>query len=482
MKNSSILTGIILIVLYAHIFAQPDRSKVPAIPPAPELNLPAVQQFDLSNGLKVYFMEKHEVPLVQLNILVKTGSVNDPNEKSGIAGLMADMLDEGAAGKTALQIADEIDFLGAEISSGAGMHFSSVNLHTPLSKFDQALRILSQIVLTPDFPENELDRLKKERLTTILQWHDDPRSIASVAFSQLLFSKNHPYGRPSIGNEVSIRNISAADLKDFHNRYFKSNNAYVITVGDITKEKLTAALEESFGKWQKGDVPQVKLKEPEQVKNRIVYLIDKPGAPQSVLSMGRVGLPRLSKDYFPVSVMNTVLGGSFSSRLNQNLREQHGYTYGAFSSFGFRPLPGPFSAQASVQTEVTDSALIQFLKELNDISAEIPEQELSRAKNYLALGYPSNFQTVRDIAGQLAEIVQYSLPEDYFNEYIPSVNEVDAAKAIDAAKKYIVPDQMIIVVVGDRSKIEEGIRRLNLGEIKNLSVTDVLGAIPEVVQ
>jgi zinc protease len=222
------------------------------------------------------------------------------------------------------------------------------------------------------------------------------------------------------------------------------------------------------------------VKAPDQVKKRIVYLIDKPAAPQTVISIGRVGVQRLTEDYFPISVMNTILGGSFSSRLNQNLREEHGYTYGAFSSFQFRPLPGPFVTQASVQTEITDSALIQFFKELNGIREEIPDAELSRAKNYLALGYPANFQTVGDIANQISEIIQYSLPESYFNEYIPSVKAVTLAQTQEAADEYIIPDQMIVVIVGDKAKIEEGIRKLNLGEIKNFTIKDVLGEMPKI--
>lgn len=481
MKKLVLFFFIPISFLQIEIIAQkPDRTNIPKLPAAPELKLPAIQQFELTNGLKVYFMEKHEVPLLQLNVIVKTGSINDPDDKLGIASLSMDMLDEGAAGKSALELADEIDYLGVSISSNSGLHFSSVNLHTPLSKFDDAIKILSNIVLSPDFPKNELDRKKKEVLTTILQWHDQPTIIASVAFNQLLFTKEHPYGKPSAGNESSIKNITSEDLRSFHSKFFKSNNAFIIAVGDLSKDKLKFSLEQNFGKWQKGDVPMIKLKEAEQVKSRTIYLIDKPGAPQSVIYIGRIGVARLTPDYFPLIVMNTILGGSFSSRLNQNLRETHGYTYGAGSAFGFRLLSGPFSTWSSVQTEVTDSALIQFFKELNGISRDIPEDELTRAKNYLALGYLANFQTVNDIAGQISEIIQYSLPGNYFNQYIPSVQGIGLAEVSNAAKKYIVPDQMIVVVVGDKAKIEEGMRKLNLGEIKNLTIKDVLGEMPKI--
>jgi len=459
------------------VYAQnPDRTKPPLLPAPKKLNLPGVQQFSLSNGLKVFLMEKHEVPLMQLNLVVKTGSVEDPDDKVGLANLTLDMLDEGAAGKTSLQIADEIDFLGARISTGAGVHSSGISLHTPLSKFDDALRIMSEIVLKPDFPQKELDRKKKDRLTSLMQMHDQPTAIAGIAFNQLLFGKAHPYGRMS--DENAIKNFNAGMLKDFYKKYFVSNNSYLIAVGDISKNDLIKKLESAFGKWKKGDIKRNNVKEPAQVSSRVVYLIDKPGAAQSVINIGRIGASRLTADYDPIVVMNTLLGGSFTSRLNQNLREQHGYTYGASSRFAFRHVPGSFVAASSVQTEVTDKALVEFFKELNGIREPLTDEDLNRAKNLVALSYPDNFQSVAEIASQLEEMAEYNLPENYFGNYVSKVLSLNGKEVNAAAKKYIVPEQMIVVVVGDRSKAEDGIKKLNLGEIKILSITDVLGKVP----
>jgi len=460
------------------LYAQsPDRTKPPQLPAPQKLNLPAIQQFSLSNGLNVVLMEKHEVPLIQLNVITKMGSVNDPENKTGLAGLTMNMLTEGAAGKTSLEIADAIDFLGARISANAGAHSSGIYLHTPLSKFDEALKIMSDILLRPDFPQKELDRKKKDRLTSLMQMHDQPTAIATAAFNKILFGKEHPYGRMASENE--IKGFSVEDLKSFYKKYSTVNNSFVIVVGDIKKEELKKKLETVLGKWQKGDVKETKIKEPAQVTNRIVYLIDKPGAAQSVINIGRIGTSRLTPDYNSVVVMNTLLGGSFTSRLNQNLREKHGYTYGASSRFMFRPSLGSFIAASSVQTDVTDKALTEFFNELNGIREPLTDADLNRAKKLVALSYPGNFQSVSEIAEQLEEMFLYKLPSNYFGEFVSKILNVNGNEVTGAAKKYIVPDQMIVVVVGDKAKIEQGIKNLNLGELKNLSIEDVLGKVPQ---
>lgn len=474
------LNLIVISVFCISINAQtPDRTKPPQLPAPQKLNLPAVQQFQLSNGLKIVLMEKHEVPLIQLNVIAKMGNVNDPENKTGLANLTMSMLTEGAAGKTSLELADAIDFLGARISSGASAHYAGVYLHTPLSKFDDALKIVSDIILRPDFPQNELDRKKKDRLTSLMQMHDQPTAIAAWAFNQILFGKEHPYGKSPIGDESSIKSFSVDDLKNFYKKYFTSNNSFVVVVGDIKKDELKSKLETVLGSWQKGDVQEAAVKEPVQVSKRIVYLIDKPGAAQSVINIGRIGAARLTSDYNSIVVMNTLLGGSFTSRLNQNLREKHGYTYGASSRFAFRPVPGSFVAASSVQTDVTDKALVEFFNELNGIREPLTETDLNRAKNLVALGYPGNFQSVTQIAGQLEEMIEYNLPENYFSEYVGKLLSINGGEVNNAAKKYIVPDKMIVVVVGDKTKIEAGIKKLNLGEVKNLSIEDVLGKIPQ---
>ena len=463
----------------AALQAQVDRTHPPELGPAPSLKLPPIHDLRLSNGLRVVLMEKHDVPLVQVNLIVRTGSVNDPKERLGLATLTADMLDEGAGTRDALELSDAVDFLGARISTGAGLHTTRVSLHTPLSKFDDALPLMADIVLRPTFPEQELNRKRLSYLTTLMQWHDEARVIAREAFSQALYGRDHPYGRSTFGTERSLHDVTVADLKAFHGKYFKPNNGTLIVVGDVTPADVMPRLEKAFGGWKPGDVPRVEVPAAEQVGDRTVYLVDKPGAAQSEIRIGRVGARRRTQDFFALTVMNTILGGSFTSRLNQNLREEHGYSYGAFSSFSFRPERGPFIASAAVQTDVTDKALVEFINELRRILEPVPEEELSRAKNFVALRFPGSFQAVSNIANQLAQLVVFDLPLSYFNEYIEHVLAVNGSDVLRAARKYIDPTRVAIVIVGDRKVIEPGVRALNLGVIKSLTIDDVLGKAPK---
>lgn len=469
----------VLLAAGPRIFAQaPDRSKPPAPGPAPSLKLPPIQHLKLSNGLPVILMEKHEVPLVQVELISLSGSVMDPPEMTGLASMTAKMMEEGSGSRNSLQMADAIDFLGASISTFAGLHTAGVVMHTPLSKLDSALALFGEMVLRPTFPVEELERNRKERLTTLMQWHDDPAQVASVLFSRTLFGPDHPYGRPSIGNEKSLRSMSVEDLKKFHRKYYRPNNAGLLVVGDLTANSIQPKLQEIFGRWEKGDVDQPRLPEAGQVKSREIYLADKPGAPQSVVRIGRIGAPRLTEDYFPLIVMNTIFGGSFTSRLNQNLREQHGYTYGAASGFDFLPWPGAFRAGASVQTIVTDKALEEFMKELKGILEPVTDEELARAENYLVLRYPESFQSVSQVAAQLLELLLYHLPDDYFNEYSAHIRAVTKEDVLRVARKYLDPEKVAIVIVGDRKQIEQGITPLNLGPVRNLTIDDVLGPAP----
>jgi zinc protease len=482
LRRVGLLLAIVVVLVFGSsptLRAQkPDRSAPPELGPTPTLKLPDIHRHKLSNGVPVVIMEKTGVPLVQVNLLVRTGSAYDPAGKTGLANMTADLMDEGAGKMNALELADAIDFLGASISTLSSQHASGVSLHTPVSKLDDALKLLADIALRPTFPSEELERKKKERLTTLLQWHDEPRAIASIMFSRTLFGTQHPYGLPTVGNEQSIRSFSVEDLKNFHSTYFNASHATLIVVGEVTPKSILPKLEAAFGKWRGKPAQQPAWPTVKQVETRTVYIVDKPGAAQSEVRIGRIGVQRNTEDYFPLLVMNTILGGSFTSRLNQNLRETHGYSYGAGSVFDMRPMPGPFLASAAVQTAVTDKALVEFMKELNGILEPVSDEELTRAKNYLALGYPESFQSVARIAGQLNEMVVYNLPNDYFNRYIDRVMAVTKADVERVAKKYLDPQRVAIIIVGDRSEIEEGVRALNLGPVEVRSIQDVLGPPP----
>lgn len=457
----------------------PDRSAPPELDPAPALSLPPITERTLSNGLRVIYMGKRGVPLVQMNIVVRTGSVVDPDDRPGLASMAAAMLDEGAGDRDALELADAIEYLGASVRVFGGRHTTTVDLHTPVSKLDEAMALWTDVILRPSFPAEELDRQRRQRITQLIQWHDEARAIAAVIYDRTLFGEDHPYGRPSIGTAESLERMSADDLRGFHRDYFVPNNAAIMVVGDITEEDAIARLEHAFGSWQPGDVPTHRYPEARQVRGRDIILVDKPGAAQSEIRIGRLGVARNTDDYYALTVMNTILGGSFASRLNQKLREEKGYTYGARTSFAYRQLRGPFTASSAVQTAVTDSALYEFMYELRAILEDVTEDEMTRARNFVALRFPQGLQAVRQIAGGLEGLYEYGLPLDYYNSYIQNILAVTKDDVLRVAREYIDPENMAIIVVGDRSVIEEGVHGLDLGPIRHMTVEDVLGAPPE---
>jgi zinc protease len=453
----------------------PDRSKPPASGPAPTLKIPAIQKRALSNGLPVWIVGMHEVPVIDVTLIVKSGTTADPVGRYGLANLTAAMLDEGAGSRSALDLADAVEFLGASLSTASSFDFSSVHLHSLVSKFDAALPLFADVALRPTFPPAELERLRKERLTTLLQTRDDPASLASMAFSRLLFGPSHRFGTPTMGNEASNRAFSAADVRGFYDSHYQPQNATLLVVGDVTPAAALPKLERAFGGWKNG-APIVKpaVAAAAQPAARQLYLIDKPGAAQSQIRMGLVGVARSTPDYFIIDVMNTMLGGSFSSRLQQNLREEHGYTYGASSSFSMRAIPGPFVAGAGVQSDKTVESLREFFKEIDGMKAPVPAAELNRVRNLQALGFPANFETTSNMAERLTELVVYGLPETFLAEYVPKIQAVAAADLQRAAGQYLPSEKFAVVVVGDLAKIEQPIRSANFGPVRVVTIDEIL--------
>lgn len=459
-----------------------DRSRPPEIGPPPTVELPPIQRFELGNGLPVVLLEKHQVPLVQLQLLVRAGSAQDPPERRGLASMVGAMLDEGAGGRSALELADAVDFLGASLGVSADVHATTVSLFTPLSKLEAALPLMADVALRPDFTAEELERQRAQRLTTLTQWRDEPRMLAQIAFSRALFGDEHPYGRLSFGTVEGLRAITAGDLRSFHGTWYDPCRSTLVVVGDVTADGIRPALEAAFGAggdWAGcAERPSESWPEAERVRELEVFLLDRPGAAQSEVRIGRVGPARSTEDYYALQVMNTVLGGSFTSRLNQSLREEHGWSYGAYSYFAFDLEPGPFLAGAAVQTAVTDSALSEFMAQLRGIVEGITAEELERAKSYVALRFPQRFETVRGVAFQLGDLVLHDLPDRYLNEYVPNILAVTKADVERVARAYIDPERMAVVVVGDRERIEAGVRALELGPLRLMTVEDVLGPPP----
>jgi zinc protease len=483
MRRHLTLTALVLLAAVSLAAQGPDRSKPPVPGPAPTLTLPRIQKQQLSNGLPVWIVEQHEVPVAQVNLVVLSGSADDPAGKYGVASLAASMLMEGAGSRSSLELADAIDFLGADITAGSSSDLSTVRLHTPVARLADALPIMADVAQRPVFAQADLERLRQQRLTTIVQARDDPNTIAALAFARTLYGTAHRFGTATMGTAETVRAFTIDDLRAFYAAAFRPDNATIIIVGDVTPDVVMPLLEQNFGSWKAAagaGSPHVKQPIPPQRTKREIYLVDKPNAPQSQIRIGVVGVPRSTPDYFQIEVMNTVFGGSFSSRLNLNLREKHGYTYGANSFFDMRVDAGPFTAFAAVQTDKTAEALKEFFAEFAGIQKPVEADELERGKNYVSLALPSDFETTGDISRRLEETLVYHLPDDYFSRYVQNVEAVAVADVQRVARKYLQPDRMAIVVVGDRKAIEPGIRALNLGPVNILTIDSIFGPPPVV--
>ena len=465
------------VALSLGVFARqaPDRSHPPAVGPVPAVHVPAVDKRTLSNGLAVWIVGMHKVPTVQLELAIRAGSSADPEGKFGLASLTADMLDEGAGDRTALQIADAIDFLGAELTTTAAVDAAFADLHVPIARLADALPVLADVVARPTFPDAELKRVREERLTSLIQARDDPEQLVRFAFPRVVYGPRHRYGTAQIGTAASLQGLAVADLKSFHASLYRPANATLVVAGDTNADTIIPLLERTLGQWKgaEGVAPPAVANAP-QLTARRVYIIDKPGAAQSQIEIGWVGVARSTPDYFALRVLNTILGETFTSRLNANLREQHGYAYGAGSTFEMRQAAGPFYAAAGVQTDKTSESLKEFFNELTRIHQPVGTDELDKAKSFLTLQLPRIFETTRRVAGAFAQIFVYNLPADYYQTYGQHVAGVTAADVKRVADKYIQPDKFAVVIVGDRKVIEPGVRALNLGPVSVLTAEEVM--------
>lgn len=494
-RTSHILTGIAGTALLAACASPPvvttqeptpmqvvaapiDLTKPPVLGPPPALRVPAITTRQLQNGLKIVVVEQHELPMADAILEIRTGGEADPAGKMGTASLTSALLTEGTTSRTALEIADQAGFLGVRVGAGSGWEQSTVSLHTTTAHLDSAMALFADIVLHPAFPMADLERVRKARLTSLQQQRDRGPAVADRAFASAVFGDQNPYGRPLAGTEASVASISRDDLLSFYHSYYRPNNATLLVVGDVRPDDVERRAQAMFGSWARADVPVPTATTATAPKATTLVLIDKPGAAQSSFRLGGIGAPRTTSDYFALQVLNTILGGSFASRLNQNLREKHGYTYGASSGFGLRRNAGPFVAGAEVVSAKTDSALVEFTRELRAIRDTVPSDELANAKRYLQLGLPADFETNGSIANQMLPLITYGIPLDFYASAVQNIGAVTQADVQRVARKYVDPDHLTVVIVGDRKTIEPGLRALNPGTIVVHDVRDVLGAAP----
>jgi zinc protease len=463
-----------------------DLRQLPAAGVEPEFSAPTIERVLLSNGLEVLFVSHRELPILTFSLIARrAGAETQSLSRAGLANLTADMLDEGAGGRNSLEISETLAAHGARLSTGAGWDAGFAELLTLRRHTRTTLQIFRDVISQPTFEEKDLERLKAKRLVAIRQRRDSAAATAELAFARILYGQHHVYGHSLIGDETSLDRISRNDIQDFHARAYQPEDSTLVVVGDADLPDLAAELESAFALWRgetlKGEsrslgdsIDFTSLPSPERA---ILYLIDRPGSTQSVIVGGHVAAARSTPDYFPLIVLNTLLGGQFTSRLNLNLREDKGYTYGARTAFNFRRHPGPFAASASVHREATRESVIEILKELNGVRGARPvtETELEYAKAGLTRGFPRGFETPAQIADRLSDVAVYNLPHDYFDNYIDRIRAVTTADVARVAETYIQPSRVAILVVGDRQRIESSLREIEgIGE--TLTILDAEGS------
>jgi zinc protease len=445
---------------------EPWRNQVPRAGQARPLQLATPVSAKLANGLTLILSERRGLPIVAANLVLRTGSDANPLDKPGMANFVAAMLDEGTAKRNALQIADDVARLGASLGTGSTMDATTISARSLTKNFPATLDILSDVVLNPSFPAEEIERQRASRLAGLVQQRDNPAQVAAQVLAASLYGPKHPYGYSEVGTEASVKALSKDDMAAFWKQNFVPNNAALVVAGDISMDELRTLAEKSFGMWQAGTPAQPALGAPTTTTAKVV-VVDKPGSPQTQVRVAGIGAPRSSPDFRPMQVMNLALGGLFSSRINMNLREEHGYTYGASSQFSFRRAAGPFQVASGVRTDVTGPAVSEIFKEVRGmVEKPVSEDELKKAKDSLSNSLPGAFESSANAVNNFSNVFIYDLGLDYYTRYAEQVNAVTAEQTLAAAKKYLVPNSMIVIAVGDKAKIEPQLKKLNLGTIE----------------
>ncbi len=445
---------------------EPWRAKQPQAAAAKPVQLPTPQSETLANGLTLIINERRGLPVVAASVVLRTGSDANPLDKPGLANFTAAMLDEGTASRSALQIADQVAQLGATLGTGSSMDATTITGRSLSKNFGALLALMADVTLHPSFPAAELDRQRAQRLGQLVQMRDNPSQVAGQVTAMVLYGDKHPYGYSEIGTEASVKAITRADLSAFWQQNFVANNAALVVAGDISMKELRAMAEKSFGSWQRGTPARPALTNPTSIPPRVI-IVDKPGSPQTQLRVATIGAARSSPDFRPLQVMNIALGGLFSSRINMNLREKNGYTYGASSQFTFRRAAGPFQVGSGVRTDVTAPSVSEIFKEIRGmVESPMDQAELQRAKDSLANSLAGAFETSADAVANFSNVFIYDLGLDYYTKYAQDVNRVTTDQTLAVSKRYLVPGNMVVIAVGDRKVIEPELAKLNVGMVE----------------
>ena len=451
----------------------PDRSSKPALRPSPSFHPPAISSVQLANGLMLRVVERREIPKVAAGLVVRAGAIADPPDRSGVAFLTAEMLEEGTTSLSSLEIEAELERMGSELGASASREWSMVSLDTLKRHLAPSLKLMADVVVHPNFPEEELERVRKRRLDAILQDRASPSATAGRVIRKLLFGAQHAYGRPVGGEEDSIRAIKRAELLPFYRSHYNPRNASLIMVGDVSLDEARKAVERAFSDWGEAASPAASEAQPVGFPGRRVYVVDRPGSAQSELRAAFLFPPRRTPQYHVLEVLNVILGGSFSSRLNLNLREDKGYSYGAFSGVRYGIVQSALLASAPVESRVTQASLRELVNELEALaswSRPVTEKELGDAKATLIRGDAQRFETLGQVAGEVAELDCYGLPLEELNRYVSGVERVTVEDLEEAARTHLRLENMLLLVVGDAAEQERGIQELGFGPLARVDV------------
>jgi len=457
-----------------------DRAKIPPPGKPPVLRVPAWTRTTLANDAELIVSETHDLPLVSFSITFLGGANQfEPAGRRGLGSLTAAMLSEGTKTRDGDALSSTLQLLGTTVSTSVAGESGSMSVLCTTSKFAATLEILADMLLNPTFPADALERLRAQRLVALSQAKAQPGAISARVFPRILYGDAHPFGQPT--TEESIAAITRADVVAFHQSYFRPGHALVTIVGDVSALAVKTVVERALVGWPaNGEKPAFSYPRLPEQKPTTIFLVDKPGAAQSTFAIGRPGPSRSTPDYFALQVMNTILGEQFQSRLNANIREEHGYSYGVSSGFAYGKGPGAFRTGGDIVTAKTDEALIEFMKELRGIAGSRPvtSDELTTAKNALVQRLPGTFAAVGSINGAITTLWTQGLPDDYYQQYVKAIAAVTTADVVRVARKYIDLDHLAIVIVGDRATIEAPLKATGIAPIALLDIEGSAKAVP----
>jgi zinc protease len=452
-----------------------DRTRLPALGPDPAFTFPGIQRRTLDNGLRVWTVEHRAVPLVSFLLLMPVGASLDPAGQDGLASLAGDMLDEGCGERSALDVHEALGRMGGHLETEVGADATVLTLTSLSRSARPGAALLAEMVQQARLEQRDFDRVRELRLNRLVQLRDMPPALAERAFVRLVYP-DHPYGHLAIGSEGSLRSLVLRDVLAFYRRAYSPRGATVVAAGDAEHDELAAIAEEAFGGWRAPDDPlppaDARVQARPEPRGDRLALVHRPGAAQSELRIGHVAAPRGTPDYQALLVLNMILGGQFVSRINLNLREDKGYTYGVRTAFDFRRGPGPFTLQASVQSDATVESVLEVIGELEAIRGERPvtREELETGRAALTRGYPRNFETAEQISRSAAQIALYDLPDDYFTTFVRKVLALTEVDVTEAAARHLDPARLVTVIVGDRDVVGPSLPRLQLGPATDVPV------------